>query len=26
MGMIVAWLLIAMMVTGSAALFWVSQR
>jgi len=24
--MIVAWLLIAMMVTGSAALFWVSQR
>lgn len=26
LGIIVAWLLIAAMVTGSAALFWVSQR
>lgn len=25
-GIIVAWLLIGLMVTGSAALFWVSQR
>jgi hypothetical protein len=26
LGIIVAWLLIGLMVTGSAALFWVSQR
>lgn len=25
-GIIVAWLLIGLMATGSAALFWVSQR
>jgi hypothetical protein len=25
-GIIIAWLLIGLMVTGSAALFWVSQR
>jgi len=26
LGIIVAWLLIGLMMTGSAALFWVSQR
>jgi hypothetical protein len=26
LGIIVAWLLIGLMVTGSATLFWVSQR
>jgi len=26
LGIIVAWLLIGLLVTGSAALFWVSQR
>ena len=26
LGIIIAWLLIGLMVTGSAALFWVSQR
>ena len=26
LGIIVAWLLIGLMITGSAALFWVSQR
>jgi len=26
LGIIVAWLLIGLMATGSAALFWVSQR
>jgi len=25
-GIIVAWLLIGLMMTGSAAIFWVSQR